>query len=191
MLSKIVLIFLIPVPVFAFLDSIGDHARSAANAAAYADAASELLLETTGTSRTQQTIKALEVKLNQVSSKLGEVQDLGYDISRLSDYPEWDNGDILNSMRDTTQYIRRVKRTVARAVALGTEGLAAYNSLESMVTLNKILDNDIKVEADQRRRNLIEIEKDIEQEKKWQNLRSYMIASSHSFYRLHKVGEAR
>jgi hypothetical protein len=165
--SSSVIIILIPIQCFAFLDFIGEKAAKFAETAVYTDAVAEMLGEVTNDSGIQDGAKEIRRMSQQIKRDMGELQSIGASTKSILEGPDWSSKRLDANIRSTTDYIRRVKRLLSRITFLGAEGATAFNTAETNFALNEIQKNQqamILQLEDQKLRNL---ERETQENKRW------------------------
>jgi hypothetical protein len=156
-----------PAVGFAFLDFIGDQAKKAVEVAAYTDAVVDL----SGEIATDDDVKVGAQDIRRRSEAMRATSSNLRYVSRSTrsvlNGPDWSSRRLETNIRSTTDYIRRVKRLVARAALLGTDGVTAFNTTETNVALNEIQKNQQTLILQNEDAKLREIERESEDRKQW------------------------
>lgn len=158
---------LFSIPSYAFLDFIGDQAKEAIEIATYVDAAADLAFEISPDKDLENGAKDIQKRAEVLRSESSQARYISKSTQKILNGPDWSSRRLETNIRNTTDYIRRLKRLLARAVALGTEGTIALNTTETNVALNEIQKNQqamIMQNADQQIRDM---EKEQEESRQW------------------------
>lgn len=161
------IIFLFSAPSFAFLDFIGDQAKKAVEVAAYIDAASELANEVAPDKDLENGAKELQKRAEILRSEASSIRSMSRSTQTILKGPDWSSRRLETNIRSTTDYIRRLKRLLVRAAALGSDGTVALNTTETNVALNEVQKNQQTMIMQNSEAQLRELEKEQEDSKQW------------------------
>ena len=162
-----VVCFLFSMPSYAFLDFIGDQAKEAIEIATYVDAAADLANEISPDKDLENGAKDIQKRAEILRSESANARYVSRSTQAILKGPDWSSRRLETNIRSTTDYVRRLKRLLARAVALGTDGTVALNTTETNVALNEVQKNQqamIMQNADQQLRDM---EKEQEESRQW------------------------
>ena len=159
--------FLFSVPSFAFLDFIGEQAKKAVEVAAYVDAASELASEVSPDKDLENGAKDLQKRSEALRSEASNIRYLSRSTQTILKGPDWSSKRLETSIRSTTDYIRRLKRLLVRAAALGTDGAVALNTTETNVALNEVQKNQQAMIMQNADAQLRDMEREHEESRQW------------------------
>lgn len=166
-MSRIIVLFFIPLQCFAFLDFIGDRAAKVAESLAYTDAVSELLSEVTNDSGIKDGAIDLRRRSDQLRSEANKIQSVSYSTKSVLAGPDLSSKRLDANIRTTTDYIRRVKRLMMHLALLGTDGATAFNTAETNFALNEVQKNQQTMIIQQEDQKLRELEKETHEAKVW------------------------
>lgn len=161
------LAFLIPTPSQAFLDFVGEQSKKAMEAAAYADAVTELATEISPNSELIEGAKDLNQRAEKLRSEASELRYLSRATKNVLSGPDWSSKRLETNIRATTDYMRRMKRLIARIALLGTDGATALNTTETNVALNEVQKNQQALLLQNEEAKIREIEREQEEKKEW------------------------
>lgn len=162
----IVLLF-IPSLSFGFLDFVGEQTKKAAETLAYADAVGELLSEVSNETELKDGAQGMRKRTEALRSEIRTLNGISYSTKAVLEGPDWSSKRLDTNIRNTTDYVRRLKKLLIRIAALGTDGATALNTTETNIALNEVQKNQqtmILQLEDQRLRNM---EKESDEAKKW------------------------
>lgn len=164
-----VIILLFSLNSFAFLDFIGDQTKKAMEVGVYIDSASELVSEMIPDEDLETGAKDIQKRTNKLRSESGNINYLTRSTQTLLKGPEWSSKRIDTNMRSTTDYIRKLKRLIARAAALGNDGVVALNTTETNIALNEVQKNQQALIMQNSDSQLRLIEREHEEAQQWSN----------------------
>jgi hypothetical protein len=168
----IIFISLIQTKSFAFLDFIGEQAKKAAEAAAYADAVSELAGEISPNEELKAGAEDINKRAELLRSRASEMTYLSRTTQETLKGPDWSSKRLETNIRSTTDYVRKLKRLIARIAILGTDGAVALNTTETNVSLNEVQKNQQALLLQNEDQKLRSIEKEEEERREWQEFAS-------------------
>ncbi len=163
----LLLILLISSPSYAFLDFIGEQAKKAKEVAAYVDAASDLAREVTPDQDLEKSAKDIQRRAEVLRSEASDLSYLSRSTQSILKGPDWSSRRLETNIRSTTDYIRRLKRILSQAIALGTDGVVALNTTETNVALNEVQKNQQALIMQNSELQLREMEREQEEAKRW------------------------
>jgi hypothetical protein len=166
-MSRTLILILIPLHSYAFLDFLGGQAAKIAEAMAYTDAVSEVLSEVSNDKTMKEGSDDLKRRTQALNQELLNIEGVSYETKSIFSGPAWSSKRLDANIRSTTDYVRRVKRLLAHVALLGTQGATAFNTAETNMALNEVQKNQqamILQTEDQRMRNL---EKESRETKIW------------------------
>lgn len=161
------LALLIPFKSFAFLDFLGEQAKKGAEAAAYADAVSELIEEVNPSSELSDGANDLNRRADYLRRETSSLKYVSRTSKEVLLGPQWTSKRLETNIRNTTEYARKLKRLIARIAILGTDGATALNTTETNVALNDVQKNQQVLIMQNEARDLREMEKEQELAKSW------------------------
>ncbi|MFP5519665.1 MAG: hypothetical protein ACLGGX_07155 [Bdellovibrionia bacterium] len=161
------IVFLFSVPSFAFLDFIGEQAKKAVEVAAYVDAASELASEVAPDKDLENGAKDLQKRSEALRSDASNIRYMSRSTQTILKGPDWSSRRLETNIRSTTDYIRRLKRLLIRAAALGTDGAIALNTTETNVALNEVQKNQQAMIMQNADAQLRDMEREQEESRQW------------------------
>ncbi len=162
-----VVVFLFSVPSHAFLDFLGEQAKKAVEVAAYVDAAGELAAEVAPDKDLENGAKDIQRRADILRSDSSNVRYLSRSTQAVLKGPDWSSKRLETNIRATTDYIRRLKRLLIRAAALGTDGAIALNTTETNVALNEVQKNQQAMIIQNADAQLRDMEKEQEEARQW------------------------
>lgn len=161
------IVFLFSVPSFAFLDFIGEQAKKAVEVAAYVDAAAELASEVSPDKDLENGAKDLQRRSEALRSDASNIRYMSRSTQTILKGPDWSSKRLETNIRSTTDYIRRLKRLLIRAAALGTDGAIALNTTETNVALNEVQKNQQAMIMQNADAQLRDMEREQEESRQW------------------------
>ncbi len=159
---------LFSVPSYGFLDFLGEQAKKAAETAAYADAVAELAGELSPDSEVSAGAKDIQKRSDRLRSESSNLYYLSQSTKNVLSGPNWSSKRLESNIRNTTDYVRRVKRLIARIAILGTDGATALNTTETNVALNEVQKNQQAMLLQNEDAKLRQLEKEQEEGKQWE-----------------------
>ncbi len=159
---------LFSVPSYGFLDFLGEQTKKAAETAAYADAVAELAGELSPDSEVSAGAKDIQKRSDRLRSESSNLYYLSQSTKNVLSGPNWSSKRLESNIRNTTDYVRRVKRLIARIAILGTDGATALNTTETNVALNEVQKNQQAMLLQNEDAKLRQIEKEQEESKQWE-----------------------
>ena len=166
-MSRFILILFIPIQTFAFLDFVGDQAKQAIETAAYIDAAAELSNEIVPDKELQEGAKQIRKRAETLRSQASDVRSISETTRSVLNGPDWSSKRLDTNIRATTDYIRRLKRLIARVVGLGLAGTIALNTTETNIALTEVQKNQQALILQNEDRNLRDMEREREEAHQW------------------------
>lgn len=160
-------VLLFSVKSYAFLDFIGDQAKKAVELAAYVDAAAELSTEIAPDRDLENGAKDIQKRAEVLRSESSNARYLSRTTQSVLKGPDWSSRRLETNIRSTTDYIRRLKRLLVRAAALGTDGAVALNTTETNVALNEVQKNQQALIMQNADSQLREMEREHEDARQW------------------------
>jgi hypothetical protein len=164
----IIIAFLVPAPALSFFDFIADQAREIATIAAYSSAVSDLIDEVDPHSPSADFAKSVRRQADDIQQQQSDVGHMSREVEYLLKGEEFSGKRMDQSIRATTNYLRRLKSLLAKAALLGSAGVTAINTAETNKTLNDIQKNQEIQILQISQRNLIDAEKEARTKKEWQ-----------------------
>ena len=141
--SLLLLVFL-PFDSYALFDSIVDAAKDVAEASALVDATHELL-KTVDNDPSNESLKSLDQSLANLSKELERLNQSGKEslwikseTEELLKIPQMSHQTLTESIRTSSQYLRRLKRLLA-AIAAFPKAAGAYAQSETVFALHEEL----------------------------------------------------
>ena len=113
------LVFFFSNSSYAFLDFVGEQAKKAVELAAYVDAAAELSSEVAPDKDLEDGAKDIQKRAEVLRSESSNARYLSRSTQSVLKGPDWSSRRLETNIRATTDYIRRLKRLLIRAAALG------------------------------------------------------------------------
>lgn len=168
-----ILMILIPCQSWAFLDFIGEQAKKAAEAAAYADAVGELAGEIAPDGTIQEGADDVKKRAETLRKNASELRYLSRTSQEILTGPDWSSKRLETNIRNTTDYVRKLKRLIARIAILGTDGATALNTTETNVALNEVQKNQQALLIQNEDTKIRQIEKEREESKNWAEFSSH------------------
>lgn len=163
----IIVVLLVPLQSQAFLDFIGNQAKEAIEAAAYVDAVADLSSEISTDSDLKNASKELAKRADALRSEAYNVKSLSQSTKAVLNGPDWSSKRLETNIRNTTDYIRRMKRLVSKISALGLTGATALNGTETNVALNEVQKNQQTMILQNEDAKIRDLEKETEESKQW------------------------
>ena len=111
--------------------------------------------------------KDLQARSEILRAQASNINYLSRTTQQLLKGPDWSSKRIDTNIRSTTDYIRRLKRLVVRAIGLGTDGTVALNTTETNIALNEVQKNQQAMIMQNSDAQLREIEKEQEEGRQW------------------------
>ena len=161
------LVFFFSISSHAFLDFIGDQAKKAVELAAYVDAAAELSSEIAPDKDLENGAKDIQKRAEVLRSESSNARYISRSTQSVLNGPDWSSRRLETNIRATTDYIRRLKRLLVRAVALGTDGTVALNTTETNVALNEVQKNQQAMIMQNADAQLRSMEQEQEESRQW------------------------
>lgn len=162
-----IVIFLLPMQSYGFLDFLGEQAKKAAEAAAYADAVSELAGEIAPDGTIKEGADDIKKRAEKLRSEASELRYLTRTSQQVLLGPDWSSKRLETNIRNTTDYVRKLKRLIARIALLGTDGATALNTTETNVALNEVQKNQQALLLQNEDSKIRALEKEHEESKQW------------------------
>lgn len=153
----------------AFLDFIGEQAKKAVEAAAYADAVAELSGELSPDNDVKDGARDIQKRAETIRSDSANLRYLSRSTKSVLNGPDWSSCRLETNIRATTDYVRRIKRLFGRIAILGTNGAIALNTTETNVALNEVQKNQQVLIMQNEDYKLRQIEKEHEEAQQWTN----------------------
>ena len=129
----------------ALMNWLADKADDAAKGSAYAAAVSDLLGEIEEDSRLLEAAESLQDGIEDLEGEIRSSKHISTETADILKGFEWKKGHLLENIRYTTGYIRRLKRLLGSLASFGAgvgmEGMTAYNTFETNVNINQVLKN--------------------------------------------------
>lgn len=154
-------------PCFAFLDFIGNQAKQTIEVAAYTDAAVDLALELTPDDDIKEGAQDIKKRSEIIRRRSSEVVSLGTSVKGIMEGPDWTSKRLDTNIRATSNYVKRFKRILLRAAALGSQGTTALNTAETNAALNEVQKNQQAMILQNEDTKLRDLERDYEDAKQW------------------------
>jgi hypothetical protein len=151
----------------AFLDFIGQQARDAAAAAAYADAVTELAGEISPDGELTTGAKDISARADKLRRDTDNLKTLSQSTQNILMGPDWSSKRLDANIRSTSDYVKKIKRVIARIAFLGTPGVTALNGTEANISLMEIQKNQQAMILQTEDSKLRLIEKEHEENKSW------------------------
>ena len=161
------LVFFFSNSSYAFLDFVGEQAKKAVELAAYVDAAAELSSEVAPDKDLEDGAKDIQKRAEVLRSESSNARYLSRSTQSVLKGPDWSSRRLETNIRATTDYIRRLKRLLIRAAALGTDGAVALNTTETNVALNEVQKNQQAMIMQNADAQLRSMEKEHEESRQW------------------------
>ena len=152
---------------YAFLDFVGEQAKQAVEVATYIDAAAELAQEISPDKDLEEGARQIRRRAEDLRSSAAQMKSLSEATRAVLKGPDWSSRRLDTNIRATTDYIRRLKRLLSRAVALGMPGTIALNTTETNVALVEVQKNQQALIMQNADRNLRDMEKEREEVSQW------------------------
>lgn len=152
----------------AFLDFIGEQTKKAAETAAYTDAVADLASEMSPENELKSGALDLKNRAERLRSEANETRYLTQTTKDLMSGPDWTSKRLETNIRNTTDFVRRLKRLISRIAILGTDGATALNTAETNVALNAIQKNQQSEIMIQQELKISQLERENEEAKVWQ-----------------------
>lgn len=162
-----IVIFLFSSESFAFLDFIGQEAKKATEAAAYADAVVDLASELSPDDELKSGASDIKKRTSAVRAESSQLRYVSNTTRSVVNGPDWSSKRLDSNIRSTTEYVRRVKRLVGRIAILGTDGAIALNTTETNVALNEVQKNQQAIILQNEDEKLREVEREQEEAHSW------------------------
>jgi hypothetical protein len=166
-MSILIIIFLVPVRSFAFLDFLGDQTKKAIEAAAYADALGELMFEVVPDEESKKGANDIRARSDKLRSEASSLRYLSQSTKSVLNGPDWSSNRLESNIRATSDYVRRLRKTILRIAALGTDGSTALNTAETNVALNEVQKNQQTMILQNEDAKIRQLEKEHEEAKQW------------------------
>lgn len=163
------LIIFQPTQSEAFLDFLGEQAKKAIEVAAYVDAVAELSGEIGPSDEITEQAKNVKNRAESVRSEASNLRYLSRTTKSVLSGPDWTSRRLETNIRATTDYARKLKRLIARIIALGTDGATAFNTTETNVALTEVQKNQQALLLQNEDAKLREIEKEQEEVRQWED----------------------
>lgn len=163
-----VLIFFWAVPSYGFLDFVGDQTKKAIEVATYVDAAAELAAEISPDKDLEQGAKDVRKRSEAIRQSSSNLRYLSRTSENVLQGPDWSSRRLETNIRNTTDYVRRLNRLLARVVALGNDGVIALNTTETNVALNEMQKNQQAMILQNQDYQLRLLEREQEEAEQWQ-----------------------
>lgn len=163
------IVFLYTVKSYAFLDFIGDQTKKTLETAAYVDAVAELSEEISPNEELKEGAHDLRVRSERLRSEASNLKYLGRSAKSVLAGPDWSSRRLETNIKATTDYVRKLKRIIARASALGTDGATALNTTQTNIALNEIQKNQQALLIQNEDEKLREVEREQEHAQEWES----------------------
>lgn len=154
-------------PCYAFLDFIGTQAKQAVEVAAYTDAAVDLALELTPDDDIKEGVQNLKKRSEMLRSRSSDVESLGTSVKSIMEGPDWTSKRLDTNIRSTSNYVKRFKKILLKAAALGSQGTTALNTAETNAALNEVQKNQQAMILQNEDKKLRDLEREHEETKQW------------------------
>lgn len=171
-MHRALVVILFPIHSFAFLEFIGGEAKKASEAIAYADTVGELMTEVSNDTEIRDGANTMRKRSETLRSEVREIQGISTSTRMVLSGPDWSTKRLETNIKSTTDYIRRVKRLLARVMALGTAGATAVNTAETNMALNEVQKNQQAMILQLEDQRLREMEKESADAKTWDQFSS-------------------
>lgn len=162
-----IIVFFVPAVSFGFLDFVGDQTKKAAETLAYADAVGDLVGEVSNETELRESAQGMRKRTESLRTEIRTLNGISHSTKAVLEGPDWSSKRLDTNIKNTTDYVRRLKKLLVRIAALGTDGATALNTTETNIALNEVQKNQqtmILQLEDQRLRNM---EKETDEAKKW------------------------
>lgn len=163
----LIIVLLIPVRSVAFLNFIGDQAKKAVEVAAYTDAVNDLVSEISPSSELAENANSLNLRAESLRREARSLNYITRSTKEALSGPNWTSKRLDHNIRATTEYIKRLKRLLAKISLLGTEGATALSVTETNAALNEVQKNQQVLIMQNEEMKLREISKEQESAKSW------------------------
>ena len=154
-------------PSYAFLDFVGEQTKKIAEVSAYMDAATELSSEVLPDKDLEAGAKDIQRRSEAIRNETSRLKYLSHTTQNVLNGPDWSSKRIENNIRSTTEYVKRLKQLIAKAMVLGNEGAIALNTTETNVALNEIQKNQQTLILQNSEAELRKMEKEHEEARQW------------------------
>jgi hypothetical protein len=158
---------LLPIKSYAVFDFIADQAADIAKVSAYTSAVTDLLDEVDPHSPSAEYSKSVKNQADALERSHSEMGHTSREIEFILKGEEFSGRQLDQSIRATTNYIKRVKALLAKAAFLGPDGITAVNTAETNKTLIDIQKNQEILVLQNSQRNLSETEKHVMERRSW------------------------
>lgn len=151
----------------AFLDFLGDQAKKATEVVAYTDAAAELIDEVSTDDDLSNGMQSVRKRSEVLRSESSNLRYMTRNTKSVLNGPDWSSRRLESNIKNTTDYVRRLKRLLSRIAILGTDGAVALNTTETNVALNEVQKNQQVIILQNEEAKLRDIEKEQEDARQW------------------------
>lgn len=162
-----ILVLFIPSSSQAFLNWVGEEARRATEVAAYADAVSELAGEIAPNEELKEGAKDINARAERLRKEASNLRYISRSTQAILNGPDWSSRRLETNIRNTTDYVRKIKRLIARISILGTSGATALNTTETNIALNEVQKNQQALLLQNEDAKLLALERENEEAKQW------------------------
>lgn len=164
-----IICFLFSSTSFAFLDFIGNQTKEALEVAAYVDATAELIGEISPDGELSEGAKDVKKRSEQLRTETSKARTISRTTKAVLNGPDWSSKRLETNIRNTTDYVRKLKRLIGRVAALGTNGAIALNTTETNVALNEVQKNQQAMILQNEESKIRELEREQEEAHQWAN----------------------